>query len=367
VTSGKGDQQNRSDAKLEPGKHLPLRYNTFPKEDSNEPLPCTISGSNEESTTAYIFYYPFDIILEGQLSAIYDLEIDGRKVTIYPPFRSRPDTELAIENVPLTNVPRRPNTTSPDFVWGSAPTITFGREHSLRRTESLRVDCPKDSPYEFAANVADIVIGLIRWCTKQWWIKRGREHPRTHIRHWFHANELGERLAGVGTFRFFYGRMGFERPLDSQSWSAVADALNRGETIPLSWDIFLDAIYFHSIDDLRRSILEVAISNEVLLAEVLNGWMSQRRLVKAQVKRALYGNDYMEHLKRVGAFWMRSFEDECPNEFRWIKAAWIARGNVAHGKSPIAPLPEGISPMTLDDVLSVFASGIALREWLQSL
>jgi hypothetical protein len=366
MTSSKGERRAKNDAQLEPGKHLPLRYNVFPK-NLNERPPCPIRGGDEEKTTAYIFCYPFDIVVHPPLGRIYDLEIDGRKVTVYPPFRSRSDSELAIDNISLTNVPHRPNTTSPDFPWLSAAQITLGREHSSQRTESLRIDCPKEAPYEFAANVADILIGLIRWFTKQWWIKRGREHPRTHIRHWFHANELGERLAGVGTFRFFYGRMGFERPLDSQSWCAVTEALNRRETIPLSWDIFFDAIYFHSTDDLRRSILEVAISNEILLAESLNAWTVQRGLDKSQVKNVFHGNDYIKHLTRIGALWRRSFEDERPNEFRWIKAAWIARGNVAHGKPPIAPLPGGIGLMSLDDLVSVFASGIALREWLQSI
>ena len=269
--------------------------------------------------------------------------------------------------MPLTKVPYRPNTTSPDFPWLTAAEIRLDRERVSQRSESLRIDCSKDVPYEFAASIADMLVGLIRWFTKQWWIKRGREHPRTHIRHWFHANEFGERVAGVGTFRFFYGRMGFERPLDSQTWRTVVQALARRETIPLSWDIFFDAIYFHSTDELRRSVLEVAISNEVLLADILKIWSLQRRIGKDQIKRVLHGNDYITHLTRIGALWNRSFEREYRNEFKWISAAWIARGNVAHGKPPIAPMPEGIRVMTLDDLLSVFASGIALREWLQKM
>jgi hypothetical protein len=351
--------------KLEPGKHLPLRYNVF-SEAENE-CPPYFRGGSDEKTTAYILWYPFDIVVQRPLLDIFDLNLNGRTVTIYPPFRSRSDSEPAIENVPLVKIPHRPNTAPPGYAWLNAADITLGCEHNSQRADSLRIDVPKNEPYEFAATLADDLIGLIRTFTKQWWIKRGREHPRTHIRHWFHANELGERLAGVGTFRFFYGRMGFERSLDSNSWRAVVDALSRQETVPLSWDIFLDAIYLHSTDDLRRSILEVAISNEVVLNEAANMWRANGRIDKKQVKHLLRGNDYIHHLKSVGALWNRSLEAEHPNEYQWLVAAWVARGNVAHGKPPIAPLPNGIRTMTLDDVLSVFASGIVLREWLQSL
>jgi hypothetical protein len=361
------EQQSDSEqVQLEPGKHLPLRYNVFPK-DENERPPCELHGSTEAKTTAYVFWYPFDIVVESPLADIYDLDIDSRKVTIYPPFRGRSDSELAIRNVPLSKIPHRRNATSPDFSWLGAAEITLGHDHNLRRVDSLRIDVPKDEPYEFAATLAENLIGLIRLFTKQWWIKRGREHPRTHIRHWFHANELGERLAGVGTFRFFYGRMGFERSLDASTWRAVCEALGRQETIPLSWDIFLDAIYFHSTDDLRRSILEVAISNEIVLAEALNSWHANQRLNESQVKQVLHGNDYTQHLRRTGALWNRPFESEHPDEFVWTRAAWIARGNVGHGKPPIAPLPGGVRLMTLDDVLSIFASGIVLRKWLKSI
>jgi hypothetical protein len=358
-------QSGKDEPQLEPGKHLPLRYNVFPK-DENERPPCVLRGGTEARTTAYVFWYPFDIVVQSPLVDIYDLDIDRRKVTIYPPFRSRSDSEPAIENVPLAKVPYRPNAAPPAYPWLVAPEITLGRDHNLQRTDSLRIDVPKDEPYEFAARLAESLIGLIRGFTKQWWVKRGSEHPRTHIRHWFDANELGERLAGVGTFRFFYGGMGFERLLDSRSWRAVAEALRRQETIPLSWDIFLDAIYFHSTDDLRRSILEVAISNEILLAEALNIWCFKGRLAKRQVKRVLHGSDYINHLRRVGALWNRPLEKEHPDEFSWITAAWVARGNVAHGKLPIAPRPEGVGPMTLDYVLSVSASVIVLKKWLEN-
>jgi hypothetical protein len=353
--------------KLEAGKHLALRYNTFATEDNNEPVPCALTGSLDQKSTAYIFCYSFDIVTAGSLEAIHDLTIDGNRVAVYPPFRIRSIDERAIENVPLTAIPHRPGTTSPAFPWGTAPDISLGPEHARLRTHGIRIDCAESLPYEFAAKIANSVVQHIRWRTKQWWINRGYEHPRTHIRHWFHTNELGERIAAVGTFRFFYGPMGFERTLDQVVWTEVGHSVQRGEATPLSWQLFLDAVYSHSTDDLRRSILEVAISHEVLLSETLNCWIDADRVSKARAKKVLHGADYVQHLSRTGGLWARSFERECPDGFRWIKAAWIARGKVAHGKAPLAPLPEGNKAMQLDDLISVFAAGVALRNWLESL
>src|SRR5882762_7394696 len=105
--SSTNEQNDKNEPQLEPGKHLPLRYNVFSK-DENERPPCELRGSTHARTTAYVFWYPFDIVVESPLVDIYDLDIDGRKVTIYPPFRSRSDSELAIESVPLAKVPHRP-------------------------------------------------------------------------------------------------------------------------------------------------------------------------------------------------------------------------------------------------------------------
>jgi hypothetical protein len=360
-------QQSNSKPTLKPGEYLPLRVMAFPSEKTG-PLPFAVNGTTEEKTTAYLFSYPFDILTHPELSGIYDVKIDGHRVTIYPPFSSRTGGDANfVENVPLKNIPRRPNTIAPDLNPLVAPDITVAPKDSLRRTDSLRLDCPKELPYEFAATAADKCVGLIRWRTMQWWIKRGREHSRTHIRNWFRANELGERLSGVGVFRFFYGKIGCERLLDSRIWGEVAQCLSAGQSIPFSWDIFFDAIYFHSTDDVRRSILETAISNEFMLTETLEAWVFKRRIERSKMQAVLRGSNYLAHLARAGKLWGRSFEHDYPNNFKWVKAAWIARGNVAHGKAPFTLLPQGIDHVTLKDMISVFASVIALREWFDKL
>lgn len=352
--------------KLKPGEYLPLRALAFPSEITGA-LPFATTGTTEEKKVAYIFSYPFAIVTHRELAGIHDLKISGHPVTIYPPFSSRTDEGHFSQNVSLKNIPYRPNTTPPDLNPLVAPDVTLTPRKSSDRKDSIRLDCPKELPYEFAAAVAEKCVNLIRWRTMQWWIKRGREHSRTHIRNWFSANELGERVGGVGVFSFFYGKMGIERELNSRIWGDIAKGLESGQNIPLSLDIFFDAIYFHSADDLRRSILETAISNELLLAETLEIWGLHRGVESSKLRGVLGGNDYLDHLERVGRLWNRSFEQDRPNEFRWIKAAWIARGHVAHGKPALCPLPQGIDQLTLKDMISVFASVIALRQWLDSL
>lgn len=366
MTTGEEQQNPKPPPKLRPGEYLPLRALAFPSEITG-PLPFATTGTAEEKNVAYIFSYPFAIITHRELAGILDLEIDGHRVTIYPPFSNRTEEGFFSQNVPLKNVPYRPNTTPPDLNPLVAPDVTVTSKKSSDRRDSLRLDCPKELPYEFAASIANRCVNLIRWRTMQWWIKRGREHSRTHIRNWFSANELGERTGGVGVFSFFYGKMGIERILDSRIWGDVGKGLARGQNIPLSLDIFFDAIYFHSADDLRRAVLETAISNELLLTETLDIWGLHCGVERSKIRSVLQGSDYLAHLERVGRLWNRSFEQDRPNEFKWIKAAWIARGNVAHGKPALCPLPQGIDQLSLNDMISVFASVIALRKWLDSL
>ncbi len=314
---------------------------------------------------AYVFNYPFDILVRPDVTEIHTMQLRGHSVTIYPPFRSRATGLPYVESISMKTLPYRPNSTPPDFQWMSvAPNVTAQPDDYVLRRDSLRIDCPRDLPYEFAEDVAETVIDLIRAHTSQWWMKRGRDNPRTHIRHWFEANELGERLGNIGTFAFFYGKLGFEQPINPDIWSAIlADTVNE-KTIALSTDTFLDGVYFHAADDLRRCLLELAISNEVLLVETLDKWIDRGRIDRAKVKQVLAGNDYLLHLSRAGKLHNRSFETERPIEFEWIKGIWIARGNLAHGKQPIA---HGSRLMTLRDGQSILGSEIELRKWLQTI
>lgn len=361
-----GAPRNTStDGKIHPGEHLPLRVMGFMPEGADQSPPVVFCGSETASTKAYIFDYEFDILVRPEVTEIRDLQLQHHSVTIYPPFRSRPAGLPYVENVSVKTLPCRANSTLPDFEWLSGPVNVTAQpdDYALRRN-SLRIDCPGGLPYEFAEDIAGRLIDLIRAHTNQWWINRGRDNPRTHIRHWFEANELGERLGGIGTFAFFYGKLGFERPIDSGIWNKVITDLTDGKRIALSQDIFLDAVYFHAADDLRRCLLELGISNEVLLTETLDKWADFGKIERAKINTALGGKDYLLHLSRVGKLCNRSFESERPTEFEWIKAIWIARGKLAHGKPPIA---HGTRVLTLKDGPSIFASTIELRKWLESL
>jgi hypothetical protein len=163
-------------------------------------------------------------------------------------------------------------------------------------------------------------------------------------------------------FLFLYGKIGIERVLDGQIWADVVTYLTKSAMFPLSWEIYLDAIYFHSADDLRRSVLELAISNELLLAETLEKWTADRRIERARADQVLVGNNYLAHLSRAGELWGRSFEREHTLEYPWVKAAWLARSSVAHGKPPVS---QGNRLLTLDDMPSLFASVLTLRKWLE--
>jgi hypothetical protein len=341
----------------------------FPPADAPQ-LPPMIGfrGDAISSTVAYIFHYPFKIWVTQEVAEAlpHAVQVNGQMLTIYRPFQSRLDEKLPfVESIPMKNVPFRPGTVAPDFEWMITPTQATEQpqDYALRK-DSLRIDCAKDLPYEFAAASAERFVSLIRYLTNQWWIKRGREHPRTNVRHWFNANTAGERLSSIGTFTFFYGKLGFERPVDVAIWEQAIATLCGGSRIPISWELFLDAVYFHASDELRRSVLELAISNELLVAETVEQWAATGKINEAKATQLLGGKDFLNHLSRVGREYGRSFQKEHAVEFDWVKAIWIARGKLAHGKEEIA---HGNRRLMLDDGPSLFGSTIALRRWLGTL
>jgi hypothetical protein len=365
MTSYGSPRNTSTDGKIHPGEHLPLRIMSFPKEGEQQSPPVTLQGGKTPISKAYVFHYAYDILVRPEVADPRDVQMQGHRVTIYPPFRGRATGLPYVESISTKTLPYRSNTTPPDFEWlGEPVNVTAQPDDYALRRDSLRIDCPSELRYEFAEDIAENLIDLIRANTNQWWIKRGRDNPRTHVRHWFEANELGERLGGVGTFAFFYGKLGFERPIDSNVWNNILTDLVGGKRIPLSWDTFLDGVYFHAADDLRRCLLELGISNEVLLTETVDKWEKRGEIDHAKVKQLFGGNDYLVHLSRVGKIRERSFELEHPMEFEWIKAIWVSRGKLAHGNPPIA---HGARLMTLKDGPSIFASVLELRRWLEEI
>ena len=362
MTSHRWQRNASKDGKIHPGQHLPLRASAYMPDGHPQSPPVALAGSLRATTCAYIFEYPFDVLVSPEVNAILDVRLQGEDVTIYPPFRSRTLKLPFVRAISPKTLPHRLAATAPDFDWLSAP-VEIGTQPDdyEKRRQSLRIDIPRHLPFEFAEDIADSLIDLIRAHTNQWWIKRGRDHPRTNIRHWFEANGLGERLSGIGTFAFFYGKLGFERTMDSDIWNNVVSDLVAAKHIALSQDTFLDSVYFHASDDLRRCLLELGISNEVLLTEILDEWVAAGEIQHRSVSQLLGGKDYLLHLSRTGKFRGRSFEVERPTEFEWIKAIWIARGKLAHGRPPVA---HSGRPLSLDDGPSIFASTIELRKWL---
>ena len=93
----------------------------MPPESGEHSPPVAFCGSKVASTNAYIFNYPFDILVRPDVTDIRDLHLQGERVTIYPPFRSRPAGLPYVDSLSIKTVPYRPNTTPPDFEWLSAP------------------------------------------------------------------------------------------------------------------------------------------------------------------------------------------------------------------------------------------------------
>src|SRR2546430_17652694 len=79
---------------LEAGKYMPLRTIGFLENAS----PQGLRGRLQDSTTAYIFSYSFEILAAREGLTIGDISFAGKNVTGYPPFTSR-GTDVAFVEI----------------------------------------------------------------------------------------------------------------------------------------------------------------------------------------------------------------------------------------------------------------------------
>jgi hypothetical protein len=328
-------------------------------------LPKHRKAPGAPAGNAFVFHYPFDVFISTDLPDQYEISGGGRTFRIYRPFAARRNPTRWAEDVVSSRIPFPHGTKPPTQDRAFVRDLSLDRKFGLP-TDSLRVDFYPAEDDRGANDFVERLLGIVRWWTNQWWVTRDRRHSYSALANHFTITSAGERVSGIAKFASLYGFLGFERPLDGNIWRHCLELLMGGQSIPLGRQILLDAVYFHSVGDLRRSILEGAIANEILLAHTMQALILRSEMTEWAMEDILGGNSYLKHLERFGALCGRSFQAEHPDHHAWIRAVWVARGEIAHGKSGVAPTPTGNRVLTETDMVTAFRAIGVLTDWLNA-
>jgi hypothetical protein len=319
-----------------------------------------LKSNSEAAGTSYLYTFPFWVYLDpASPPEILSSHLRDYSFRLYPPFRSGPANFTTMPEVAPLNIPfvsgQRPDigpdlkipsqVLIPDLVRReggrrAAMLVTGSEWNKLTETppaDSLRVDVWRaPNTQQIADRLVQRLISLLRWRSRQWWVGRSIDAWLGYRRCTFPISEDGSPLSGpephaqlnvIGSNILTV--IGDERPVDRAIWESVSNDLASSNDSPSHIIYLLDARYFTFRGDLRRGILDMVVACE-----------QARDLAFERLRRKVRGTDLLSHitdeLKRVGG---RSYEEEHPSDYQWVRKLWITRGNIAHGR-----------PTALDDL-----------------
>lgn len=337
------------------------------KSSSGKKQPVLL-GSRSKVGMSYLFLFPFDIY-HNSGDDLFEVRYQGDKVRIYPPFANDDEDAPNLRQVTLKHVPRQPQSTPPHI---AAPMLNdielnLTRWQDMRRGDALRVDIfGSDVAAKPAISFVNCFLNVVRMLTLQWWITRDHRPDRSYLRNSFEINEHGERLQGVISHAKKYGGFHVEKEMTRELFESAALAASRELDAPLAFLTLCDAIYHHGVSDTRRSIIDAAITTELLLAEEVPRFVADGGGDPQAASKRIDAMEFSDRIDRgMKELLGESFAEEQPQNAEWLEALWIARNNVAHGKSPV--IVQGGCQRTPDpeDYTAMTSAVIELIIWLQ--
>jgi hypothetical protein len=321
--------------------------------------------------TAFVFPLTFGIYCDlHPIQAIKEIDIEGVTVRFYPPYRDKSDHYLVeTHSIDKKKVPFRQlqklqfkpihllpaaiaiphfadDNKEPAGVTMFAPeTISSGEVRP--RLNQLPKDCfrldviglNEDDAEKVATRWFEHFMDLLRWRSRQWWIRRsnlGISRPRMFS---FAIKANGDivptntQYSGVTTVRTLIGS---ERRVVSTIWTQAIEDMRNGNEPPFHEVLLLDAHYFHALGDLRQAVLlsDLACENlkEIIFKRL---WCRQNpgKLYDEERRNKLLRNwDLPRHIDlKFKDHFRLSYKDLFPDHWQHINNLWTTRNNVAHG------------------------------------
>lgn len=336
-----------------------MRFAPESREDLEKP---DLTGSWEQDGAAYLFHFPFDVFVDPDLEELQESYVDDTWITLYPPFNNRDTESRDIEQIQVEKIPTPDGTVAPDYDRVRLQYLQLQRELGYP-TDSMRIDLSPDRDAAFAKRIINQFLGLARWWTFQWWIGKTRRYSDQYLRNWFRINEENERISGIQGFATAYGFLGFEQELDVEKFRYIRGNITNGREIPLHWDLFNEAIYYHADQDVRKTVIELAIACEAGVASIFEKLGESQSDITPSDVESLQDSNFEDRIAGeaedlVGS----SFAQTNPSDYENIYDLWVARGHVAHGKPPII---RGGDVWASEDLVEVIESTLHLLQWLE--
>lgn len=283
-------------------------------------------------------------------------KVHGRWVRFYPPFRSAEANELPMPHIVPTQVPlpERPTRIFADdpklFRMAGVPllgsddngqtriVVALGPAWTERPApfpmDSIRVDIEGtfDSTPEYPQFLIDQFLGVLRHCTRQWWLGHSIHGLVGYVRGGFGVDSSGNPLTEPDGFAGTRTVYGFEQPLTGKMWQDAIARMSDDYEPPEEDVLLLDAYYHLATGDLRRCVIDAATASEQAKDRAFESIWRRRSKEVYKRGRLITGYEIPQHVsadmqRAVG----RSFEIDHPDSFEWLEHLWDARGSIAHG------------------------------------
>jgi hypothetical protein len=288
--------------------------------------------------TACIFFLPYHVHRAEACVAPVAVRVRGYNLVVFPPFRNGAGIplhrDLALADLPFPAGTTRPDTLLPELRIGASP----GWPEPFLTADALRIDFQgllAEDDLTPARNVAERLLRIFRFVTRQWWITRGHSESLAPLQHHFPIRPDGQPANGqlYGTHHVIPW-LGTEQLLTQNLLARCCAFLETDGDIPVSVSHLLDAVYSSNHQDRHAAVLSAATACEALFAEQAYQAAEDGRASKSTARKAVKISDLRirVHDGAIQVFG-RSFQDDDPGGYAAMADLWVARHAVAHGST----------------------------------
>jgi hypothetical protein len=212
-----------------------------------------------------------------------------------------------------------------------------------------------------AEEALQAVFVWLRVLTKQWWIGRPSEALTGNVHYGVPLTEGGivkeqPWASGKGTSPSD-GTLRVSSPM----WRDVLDRVRMDDTPDPISVLFTDSIYYYFCGDYRTALLLTCAIAELERDRIIEA----KGVTKNDLKAS--DTDILKQLSTgLGRAIGRNMATEAPDAFAFLKACWVARGAVAHGK-PLIWVFNGKTTQFTDYPSAEFIGKLeSMTKWLKS-
>jgi len=277
---------------------------------------------------------PFELHTSADFVHHLEIELDGLRVRVFPPFKDGPGLQLhrslVNESLPFLPGTSKPSSRLPNLELNGAA----GWPKPFFLCDALRVDVQglDESASKAVAEIGRRLLRLVRFVTRQWWIMRGASESLSPLQNAFRIDSWGQPLGGT-LYRTAHilPWLGSEVLVDQATFGASLAYLEQGVTAPSSAMTLLDSVFASTHGDKEQGVLLAAIACESLFSTECFQAVQLGMTAASTAKKFVKQSDLRQrfHFGALAIFG-RSFSEDRPASAAWLGRLWLARHAIAH-------------------------------------